>query len=89
MLLTMVVSKFYYLPEEKWSVLNIFSSLLGNSVSLVPRNRKSKFFYMVLAIFSLFFMSDLISDLTKMQYLSEEKLLANSIKDVFDNNISV
>ena len=64
-----VASMLCQLPKKEWTILNIFSSLLGNGVPINPRNWKSKSLYIMIAFFSLFFISDLISDLTAINCL--------------------
>ena len=89
-ILTILYTWYYKFNREEWSILNIFQLMLGNSASTHPHSRRSKIVYMVLAMFSIFCISDIITDLTEVKYKSEEVLLVETIDDVLNKkNISI
>ena len=89
MILTLIAARFFHLPKNEWSILNIYSLVLGLSAKVRPRNRKSRLLYLMLAANYLFFISDAISDLTDINFVSEKTLLIRSVDDAIEKNISV
>ena len=90
MILTIVLFfKFSRGQNQGWSFLNIFNLMFGYAVTFQPRSFKSKIVFFILLMFSIFFTSDLVSDLTEISIVNEERLLASSIEEIVEKKISV
>ena len=72
-----------------WSILNIFKLILGNSASVQLQNIQSKIVYILIALISMFYITDLVSDLTAMNFKHTEELLAETVDEIFQKNLSI
>ena len=72
-----------------WTVFNIFNLMLGNYVNIKLPNFYFKVTFVILSFFSFFFISDIISNLTKINYESKEVLLAENIDEILMKKLDV
>ena len=72
-----------------WSWLNIFQLMLGNSVNVQLPNLSAKLAYGFLLAISLFFITDLVSDLTSINYENKKVLLADSVDEILQKKLAV
>ena len=77
-----------------WSMPNTFNLMLGNLADDQQRSIISKIVYVILLGVSIFFMSDLISDLTSVNFLLKEefctqRMLAENTDEIFQKNLSI
>lgn len=70
-----------------WTFINIFKLMLGSSAEVQLQSIGSKIIYSFLLICSIFFVSDLVSNLTKINLVTHQQLLANSVDEILENNI--
>ena len=88
MALIAISARIMKLRHEDWSLLEILGLMLGISDNAHDCLR-SKILYFTLVFFSIFQVSDIATEMTTMQFVHNQKLLAESIGDVLKNNISV
>ena len=72
-----------------WDFLNIFNLMLGIAANVQLNNIKSKIVYSYLLMISIFCITDFVADLTTVNLVSNEKLLASSIDEILQKNITV
>ena len=86
-----IISILLFLKDSssEWSILLIFQLMLGQTANFQPLSKRSKLVYGILLFFSVFVISDLVTDLTSIGFEINEGLLASSIDDVFQKNLSV
>ena len=75
--------------STSWSFLDIFNLMLGNFADVQVPNIMSKAIYLFLLFISIFCISDLVSNLTKISFQTNERLLASSVNELLQKNISV
>ena len=72
-----------------WSCLNIFQLMLGNSANVQLRNLPAKLAYGLLLAISIFFISDLLSDLTTINYEYKQEPLAGNVDEIMQKKLSI
>ena len=81
---------FFKFKRDEWSLFNIFSLILGIGVNMDPRRSlRSIIMFFTLFVISFFFASDIISDLTKLNYEYNEIDVIKSFEEIFDKNLTV
>ena len=83
LIFVIVYARYYKFNRNEWSFLNIFHLMLGSAVTIYPRCLRSKIVMITLMMFSIFCISDIITDLTTVKYKSNKVLFVKSIEDVF------
>ena len=93
-LLAIIVGMFLFFKYSRysaagWSWLNIFNLMLGNSANVQLQNLPAKLAYGLLLAISIFFISDMVSDLTAVNYENKQELLAENVDEILQKNLSV
>ena len=90
-LITVIFLLFKYsrFATPGWSMLNIFKLMIGNSANVQLRNVISKIVYVLLLAVSVFFITDFVTDLTALKFVHKEELLAETVEEIFQKNLSV
>ena len=81
--------KYSRYPSSEWSFILIFKLMFGIVTNFRPLSFRSKLVYVILLGFSVFLISDLVSDLTAIGLEIKEVLLGTSIDDILKKNVSV
>ena len=75
--------------KENWHVLDIFGFLLGIGINAEPSKFKAKLLFIVLSFWSIFCISNIVSDITEININTNKVLIADTIEELLENNISV
>ena len=62
--------------------------MFGFSANVEPNCLRSRILYFILVMFSIFGISDFISNMTEINFVNNEVPLVESIEDIFEKNIS-
>ena len=85
-----VCARYFKFPIDEWSPFNLYSLMLGIGVNMEPRySIRSIIMFLALFTVSFFFVSDLVSDLTTLNYKTEETEMVKSIQDILKKDFEV
>ena len=76
-------------PSEEWTVLLIFQLMLGLPSNFQPLSIRSKVVYIILLMFSIFFIFDLVSNLAAIDLETKTDPLVTDIDHIFEKNLSL